>query len=131
MTTTEAREASRRPVGMWGRTLRRLTSSASEQENDALATEARRCGCSTLTECGPRDRVTLQGRLAMVTLSPRGGRSWLEAELHDGTGAVTLVWMGRRSVPGIEAGTMMRVTGRLGHRGRQRVMYNPEYELLH
>lgn len=115
---------------MWGRAVRRLTTSAAQQADDDLAREARRCGCQALDECGARARVTVQGRLTMVTLSPRGQRSWLEANLHDGTGDVTLVWMGRRSVRGIEAGRMMRVTGRLGRRGRARVMYNPEYELL-
>ncbi|MGD7731448.1 OB-fold nucleic acid binding domain-containing protein [Propionibacteriaceae bacterium G57] len=120
---------SRRPVGMWGRAVRRLTSSNDEFENAELADMARVSGCQTLADCGARTLVTLQGRIAMVKLSPRGQRSWLEADLQDGTGQVTLVWMGRRSIPGIDAGRMIRVSGRLVKQGRQ-VIYNPNYELL-
>ncbi|WP_207472884.1 OB-fold nucleic acid binding domain-containing protein [Tessaracoccus sp. SD287] len=127
MGTTEV--TGRRPVGMWGRAVRRLTSSNSEFENDQLAGLARESGCQTLSECRARQLVTLHGRINSVTLSPRGGRSWLEAGLEDGTGAVTLVFMGRRSIPGIEAGRMLRATGRLVQRGNRRVIYNPHYEL--
>lgn len=135
MNTGTAHEASatstpRRPVGMWGKAVRKLVSSNAEYENDALALAARSSGCATLSDCGSRQLVTLQGRLGLVTLGPRGTRSWLEAELQDGTGSLTLVWMGRRSIPGIEAGRMMRVTGRLATRGRDKVMFNPDYELL-
>lgn len=122
-------EAPRRPVGMWGRAVRRLTSSNAEYENDQLADLARRAGCETLGECKARQLVTLNGRLDNVTLSPRGARSWLEASLQDGTGSVTLVWMGRRRIPGIESGRMVRVTGRLARRGAKLVIYNPHYEL--
>lgn len=119
----------RRPVGMWGRAVRRLTSSTSDFENDQLAELARGSGCQTLSECGSRQMVTLHGRINSVTLSPRSGRSWLEAGMEDGTGTLTLVWMGRRSIPGIEAGRMLRVTGRLVKRGARQVIYNPHYEL--
>lgn len=119
----------RRPVGMWGRAVRRLTSSNSEYENEQLAELARHSGCQTLSECGSRQLATLHGRINSVTLSPRGARSWLEAELEDGTGTVTLVFMGRRSIPGVEAGRMLRATGRLVQRGPRRVIYNPHYEL--
>ena len=118
-----------RPVGMWGRAVRRLTSSNSEYENDQLADLARDSGCQTVSECGARQLATLHGRINSVTLSPRGGRSWLEAGLEDGTGTVTLVFMGRRSIPGIEAGRMVRATGRRVQSGRRRVIYNPHYEL--
>ena len=128
MTTNEATE--RRPVGMWGRAVRRLTSSNSEFHNQELADQARDSGCQTLAECRLRQLATLRGRIGSATLSPRGGRSWLEATVDDGTGTVTLVWMGRRSIPGIEAGRVIKVNGRLVKRGKKQVIYNPHYELL-
>lgn len=123
-------EAQRKPVGMWGRAVRRLTSSDAEYVDDELARLARDSGCETLDGCTAGRRVHVQGRITMVTLSPRGGRDWLEADVRDGTGILTLVWMGRRSIRGIEAGRMVRVRGRLALRGRRRVMYNPHYELV-
>lgn len=118
------------PVGMWGRAVRRLVSSQTELENDELARASQESGCATIDQCGARQLVTLQGRIGLVTLAPHSARDWLEAKLQDGTGEVTLLWMGRRVIPGIDAGRMMQVTGRLSRRGRERVLYNPRYTLL-
>jgi hypothetical protein len=64
-----------------------------------------------------------------VTLRPRGGVPALEAELYDGSGLITLVWLGRRRIAGIEPGRAIKVTGRVGVQDRMRVMFNPRYEL--
>ena len=48
--------------------------------------------------------VTLFGTLKTVTFSPRGGVPALEGELYDGTGTVTLIWLGRRKIAGIRPG---------------------------
>ncbi len=113
-----------------GGVFRRLLSSNTELVNAELADQAAKSGCSRLSECRARSRVMIQGLLVAMTLNPHGERRWLEAELSDGTGQVTLVWMGRHSIPGIEAGKSIRVWGRLTKdRGRQ-VIFNPEYELL-
>jgi len=79
-----------------------------------------------------RELVTLRGTLNSVTVRPRGGVPALEAELVDGSGALTLVWLGRRRIAGIDAGRAMRVTGRVGRHGQDqtRILYNPRYELL-
>ena len=57
------------------------------------------------------------------------GAPTLEAELYDGSGSLTLVWLGRKRVPGIEVGRVLTATGRLGLREGGRVLYNPRYEL--
>ena len=58
------------------------------------------------------------------------GHPALEVELRDGSGAVTLVWLGRRQIPGIDPGRSLKVSGRIScHEGR-RLIYNPRYELL-
>jgi hypothetical protein len=53
----------------------------------------------------------------------------LEAELWDGSGLITLVWLGRRRIAGIEPGRSVKVTGRVGAQDKLRVMFNPRYEL--
>jgi len=74
--------------------------------------------------------VRLEGTLRTLTLRPRGGVPALEAELSDGTGSITVVWLGRRRITGIHAGRGIRVQGRVGRHEGSRVMYNPRYELL-
>jgi hypothetical protein len=64
-----------------------------------------------------------------VTLRPRGGVPALEAELYDGSGLITLVWLGRRRIAGIEPGRAVKVVGRVGIHERRRIMFNPKYEL--
>jgi hypothetical protein len=64
-----------------------------------------------------------------VTLRPRGGVPALEAELYDGTDLITLIWLGRRRITGIEPGRTVQVVGRIGTQHGTRVMFNPRYEL--
>ena len=53
-----------------------------------------------------------------------------ECTLVDATGALTIVFLGRRSVAGITPGRYLRVEGTVGsHRGRLAIL-NPSYELL-
>ncbi len=49
--------------------------------------------------------------------------------VFDGTDPVTLVWIGRRRIPGIEPGKTLMVRGRVGDRDGQKVIFNPYYEL--
>lgn len=87
-------------------------------------------GVQTIGDAPEREPVLLRGSLRTVTLRPRGGVPALEADLEDGTGVVTLVWLGRRRIIGIEPGRSLSAAGRIGlHEGR-RVMYNPRYELV-
>ena len=53
----------------------------------------------------------------------------MEAELWDGTGNVTLVWLGRREIPGIQPGRRIVVHGRLTSQHGQPTIFNPAYEL--
>ncbi len=73
--------------------------------------------------------VTLHGTLRTVTLRPRGGVSALEAELYDGSGTATLIWLGQRRIAGISPGRQVTVRGRVGTHAGNRVLYNPRYEL--
>lgn len=77
-----------------------------------------------------REQVRVRGMLRTVTLRPRGGVPALEADLDDGTAVVTLVWLGRRRIAGIEPGRSLTVRGCIGEQGGSPIMYNPRYELL-
>lgn len=111
--------------------LRRLVTSNDEltaQERQEKATAA---GARTLRTCGDRERVTVRGIVDHVTLAPRGERPELVAELNDGSGSVTIIWMGRRQIAGIRAGSEIEVEGRISCQSGLRRIYNPRYRLLH
>jgi hypothetical protein len=98
-------------------------------EAKELQKGAVKAGCCPIVDADDRMRVDLQGSLRTVTLRPRGGVPALEAELYDGSGIITLVFLGRRRIAGIEPGRQMKVSGLIGVQDSQRVMFNPRYEL--
>ena len=87
-------------------------------------------GIQTIAEAPDREMVRLRGTLRTVTLRPRGGVPALEAELYDGTGVITVVWLGRRRIAGIAPGRSVQVQGRIGAHDGTRILYNPRYELM-
>ena len=97
---------------------------AENLDDDAERPEARRPG-----ECACGQEVTVLGRLRSVEYGPQDATATLEAELFDGTEGVTLIWLGRRRIPGIEPGRTMRVRGRIALREGRKVLYNPYYEI--
>ena len=110
--------------------MQRLTSSQDEVLAEEEKKESAKLGgtpCGVLTG---RRRVTLVGVLRSVTLQPRAGVPALEAELFDGTGTVTVIWLGRREIAGIQAGRRIRVEGLVAVGEGRAVMYNPKYERL-
>ncbi|CAM3208046.1 OB-fold nucleic acid binding domain-containing protein [Nocardioides dubius] len=111
---------------------RRISSWANSTDQHArdLRKTYARPGQVSVAEAPDREQVTLAGTLRSVTLRPRGGVPALEAELYDGTGVVTLVWLGRRRIAGVAAGRSISVRGRIGVQENVRVIYNPRYELL-
>lgn len=118
------------PQGRLRRMLSRLTSSTEELEAEELRQEsAAESGSRPIAACGDRDLVTVAGTLRAVTLRPRAGVPALEAELFDGTEALDMVWLGRRSIAGIEPGRRLVASGRISHARGRRVLFNPRYEL--
>jgi hypothetical protein len=103
--------------------------SSADMEARELKQDAVEAGCCPIADADDRQRVELRGSLRTVTLRPRGGVPALEAELYDGSGLITLVWLGRRRIAGIEPGRAIEVVGRVGVQDKMRVMFNPRYEL--
>ena len=116
------------PKGGLRASIQRWATQADEEDRELQSTSTR-SGCRQVRELRDRERCELEGVLKTVTLRPRGGVPALEAELYDGTGAVTLIWLGRRRIAGIEPGRAMRVEGRIGVHDDVRVMFNPRYDL--
>jgi RecG-like helicase len=115
---------------MLQRALHRFASSNAELESEELQQHVRDEGAVPIRNCEDRQVVSLTGTVSTVTIHPRGGYPALEVELRDGSGAVTLVWLGRRQIPGIDPGRSIKIAGRISCRDGKRVLYNPHYELL-
>ena len=115
--------------GVFRRMLRRLTSDVDALDADDLSEHAERTGAHRASECSCGQDATVFGRLRSVEFCPQDADATLEAELFDGSEGVTLVWMGRRRIPGIEPGRTLRVRGRIAVRNGRKVIYNPYYEI--
>ena len=115
---------------MMQRALRRFASSNAELESEELQRKVRAEGAVPIQNCEDRQRVQLTGTVSTVTINPRAGHPALEVELRDGSGAVTLVWLGRRQIPGIDPGRTLKIWGRISCHEGKRLIYNPRYELM-
>ncbi|MCW2598638.1 MAG: nucleic acid binding OB-fold tRNA/helicase-type [Frankiales bacterium] len=115
--------------GRLKRALRRLTADEEEVANAELRSETSAAGATAVDQCSVGSPVCVAGTLRAVVLRPLAGVPTLEAELYDGTGTVTLVWLGRRRIRGIDPGRTLVARGRLTRRDGQPTLFNPEYEL--
>lgn len=80
-----------------------------------------------VADAAPRRRVRTSGVLRAVAVRAWVGGDTLECELDDGSGTLTVVFPGRRWVPGIRPGARLAIEGTVGlHEGRQ-VVANPLY----
>jgi RecJ-like exonuclease len=76
-----------------------------------------------------KQRVTIEGRIKIVQVGTAAGKS-LEAQVFDATGGMRLLFFGRTRIPGIEPGSLVRVTGTVGEYKGHLALANPRYELL-
>jgi len=77
-----------------------------------------------------RKRAQVQGRVTSIKTAPRGSAPALQVEIWDETGGVSLQFLGRREIAGLEVGSQMRAEGMVGEDGGSMVILNPSYELL-
>jgi hypothetical protein len=109
--------------------LRRLTASEAELDAEELRAETAAAGATPVQQCRRGQFVSVTGRLRTVVYTPRTNLPTLEADLYDGSDVVTLVWLGRRQIAGIEPGRALTARGRVAIRDDRKVIYNPYYEL--
>jgi RecG-like helicase len=80
-------------------------------------------------EAASREHVKIAGVIRRLTVFPMQDDESLEVVVSDGTGEVSVQFMGRRAIRGLTLGTRVVVEGvmREHHGGRQ--MMNPSLEL--
>jgi hypothetical protein len=77
-----------------------------------------------------RKRAHVQGQVTSIKTAPRGGAPLLEVEVWDQTGGVTLQFLGRREIAGLEVGSKLRAEGMVGEEEGALTILNPSYQLL-
>ena len=77
-----------------------------------------------------RQRATVEGTVRTVRVAPLSGAPSLQVEVWDGTGGITLVFYGRRSITGIDPGRGLRVTGMVGELHGSLAISNPVYVIV-
>lgn len=87
-------------------------------------------GTSPIAQTQDRERATVQGRVRMLTLPTAASVTALIVEIADGTGSMRLVFVGRKAIPGIDCGVVLRAQGRVSVKEGLRVIYNPSYEIV-
>ncbi|MFL6206485.1 MAG: hypothetical protein ACJ739_14175 [Acidimicrobiales bacterium] len=78
-----------------------------------------------------RRRVRVRGEVHALRLQPGAeGVLSLEVTLVDDTGGLTIIFLGRRAVAGIELGRQLEAEGMVGEKRGRLAMLNPLYRLL-
>ncbi|MFN8170549.1 MAG: OB-fold nucleic acid binding domain-containing protein [Candidatus Nanopelagicales bacterium] len=116
--------------GLWNKLTRSKAEVEADELQSELAGEQRAdTGLEAICNCAPGQEVAVRGMVRAITVRPQGSVPALEIDLYDGSGSVTVVWLGRRGIPGIEPGRSMVVHGRLTCNEDSPTIYNPRYEL--
>jgi hypothetical protein len=113
--------------------LERLRRRFTESDEERLAGEIRDWaakvpGAIAIGSCPPRRPVKVAGVVKRITVTPIQGAESVEAVISDGTGEVAVIWMGRRSIPGLTLGTHVVVDGVIAVDRAGRRMVNPTFE---
>ena len=118
------------PRSRFRQALSRLVAPQQEVHAELEQEKAAQLGGTRIAELTLRSPATICGTLRSVTLRPRAGVPALEAELYDGSGSLSLIWLGRRQIAGVEPGRRVRVHGMVTDNHGNRMIFNPRYELL-
>jgi RecG-like helicase len=112
---------------------RRFLLRMAESDEDRLAEEIQEWaatvpGTVRIRDAPTRSRVKVAGVVKRITVRPLAGFESLEALITDGTGEMSVLWMGRRSIPGLTLGTRIVVEGVVAEERGALKMVNPRFE---
>jgi hypothetical protein len=99
-----------------------------QQMGEELGAKAE--GTTPIAEASWRGRVRLAGRVRSIRVPTRTPTPNLECTLVDGSGAILLVFQGRRRIPGIQQGARLVAQGTVGAWEGRLAILNPDYELI-
>ena len=83
-----------------------------------------------IADVEPRKSARISGRVAAVRIEASDAPPQFAIQIDDGTGRIDAIFMGRRTVPGIEPGAHVALEGTVCASESLPRMFNPRYELL-
>jgi hypothetical protein len=110
--------------------VRRMTSSVEQIDDTRLQNRFAALGLSPMSEARARVVTRVGGEVKRLRIVPRAGNPSLEVLLDDGTGSISIVFTGRRSLGGVHPGRGLVVEG-VAHLERGNLVFlNPAYTLM-
>ena len=76
-----------------------------------------------------RDRVVVRGTVRSLRVVSQHDSPSLELVITDGTGALSVIFLGRRQIAGIGVGTEIEASAVIGVHQNRLAMLNPTYEI--
>jgi len=77
-----------------------------------------------------RKRAQVEGRVSAIRTSSNNQSPKVEVEIWDESGGVTLQFLGRREITGLEVGELLRAEGMVGESQGSLTILNPSYEII-
>ena len=77
-----------------------------------------------------RRRAHVRGQVTAIRTAPSGGAPKVEVEIWDSTGGITLQFLGRREIAGLEVGSTLCAEGMVGETEGSLTILNPSYEIV-
>lgn len=87
-------------------------------------------GTEPISSLHERERARVAGRVHSMTVQPWGSAPTLECVVSDESGRLTIAFLGRREIAGIEPGSKVVLDGTVARRRGKMTMINPEYEIV-
>lgn len=114
--------------------LRKVLDDLAVDESDLaaeeLAAECSRPGSTPIADLQVRSQASVTGTVHSIAVLPAGHPPELHVELFDGTGILTVIWLGRREIAGIRPGAYLTLTGRVTLVDGRLTIFNPGYQML-
>jgi hypothetical protein len=82
-----------------------------------------------IADATPRTPIRIRGQITRMRARPTSGLPALAVSVADGTGTVTAVWTGRRTIGGVSLGRTVVIEGVAVQRGDHLEFTNPAYTL--
>lgn len=109
---------------------KKLNADNQEIDSERLCEHFKDHGFTALGNLQCRTRTKIGGEIKRMRIKPRSGIPAVEIVINDGTGEATVIFSGRRNIPGIEHGKCIMIDGVPHRDGERTVILNPAYSLL-
>jgi len=110
--------------------MEKLGASPSDRDRAQLADALAGLGVTPIADIELRVPQRVAGEIESVRVVPRASADAIEATISDGSGLATIVFLGRRRIPGVSPGRRILVEGVPARAGMRTLIYNPSYTLL-